>query len=117
MQDSTKMKDADQERDIDAVIRQARQQLPEIKVTQLPKRRANDDDNLWWFSLVGRMQNVQVERSCCPLLIETEEQSSREALKAATVEEAVTMIVTYLLSVKEGRPMRMKGELYWQEGC
>jgi len=56
---------------------------------------------------------IQIEGASCPFLIETDEQSSRQALKATTVDEAVEMIVTYLQSVKAGRPTRLAGEPYW----
>ncbi len=102
-------------RDIDAVIRAVRQQMPSVKVAQWQKVRANDDDNLWWFALPGVKRDVQVENASCPILIETDEQCCKQALKATTVQEAVTMIVTYLTAASEGLPCHLEGNSYWLE--
>ncbi len=49
------------------------------------------------------------------MLIETDEQSSKEALRASTIEEATDMIVTYLKSVREGILCRLTGEFWWPQ--
>lgn len=102
-----------QERDIDIVIRQVHRRIPEVEVRQLRVKWPNDDDNLWWFFLPAVEQDIQVEGASCPFLVETNEQSSSEALKARTVDEAVEMVVSYLQSVKAGQPIRLAGELWW----
>ena len=106
---------ANQERDIDIVIRQVHQHLPEAEVVQLRVKWPADDNNLWWFSLPEVEPEIQVERACCPFLVETDEQCSSLALKAMTVDEAVTMIVNYLQSAKAGSPIQLAGELYWSK--
>ncbi len=101
------------ERDIDVVIRQVIQKMPEVEVEQLKVKWPADDDNLWWFSLPAVKMNIQIERAWCPFLIETDEQSSKQALKATTVDEAVGMILTYLQSVQAGCPVRLTKALWW----
>lgn len=101
------------DRDIDAVIRQVRQRMPEARVARLRVKWPADDDNLWWFSLPGVKQDIQIEGAACPFLLETEEQCCGLALKAATVAEATGMIVDYLESARAGRPRRLSGQLYW----
>ena len=106
---------ADHERDIDAVIRQVRQQIPDVIVTQLHKNRSNDDDHLWWFDLPEIQSGLQMEGASCPFFLETDEQSSQNALKPRTVAEAVTLIVTYLASVRAGHPISLPGQRYWED--
>lgn len=103
-----------QERDIDAVIRMVQQQMPAVRITQWHKIWPADDDNLWWFALPGVAQDIQVEGASCPFLIETDEQCCRNALKPVTVQEAVAMIINYLMAAKEGRCLHLEGQLYWQ---
>ncbi len=100
-------------RDIDVVIRRVPQEMPEVEVKQLRVKWPADEDNLWWFDLPEFKASIQIEGARCPFLIETNEQSSREAIKATTVDEAVEMIVSYLRSVKSGCPIRLTGEPYW----
>ena len=103
------------ERDIDAIIRQVQQQMPEVKVTQLRKIHPADDDNLWYFCLSDVEQWIQIENPACPFLVETDEQWGKKALKATTVDEAVTMIAIYLKSVKEGQTAHLVGDSYWSK--
>lgn len=103
-----------QERDIDAVIRMAQQQMPTVRITQWHKIWPADDDSLWWFALPDVAQEIQMEGASCPFLIETDEQCCKAALKAATVQEAVAMIVGYLTAAQEGRSLHLEGQLYWQ---
>lgn len=112
----------DEARDIDIVIRQVQQQIPQVKIGQWHKILPGDDDNLWWFSLPGSRQDVeiegasiQIEGASCPFLIETDGQDCKAALKASTIEEATAMIVTYLKSVGEGSPCRLTGEFWWTQ--
>ncbi len=103
------------ERDIDIVIQQVCQRMPEVKVFQWPVKRPTDDDSLWWFDLPEVKWNIQIEGYFCPFLVETDEQCCGEALKARTIDEAVEMIVSYLQSVKTGYPAHLTGELYWSK--
>lgn len=84
-------------RNIDLVILNVQQELPDISVWQLQKRHPGDDDGLWFFSLPGLEKDIQIESSTgnCPFLVETEEQSSYEARTALTVNEVTRMIVEY----------------------
>lgn len=105
--------DGGPERDIDVVIRRVTEEMPEVEADQLRAKWPADDDNLWWFNLPDAKATIQIEHSCCPFLLETNEQSSREALKATAIDEAVEMIVSYLRSVKSGCPIRLMGEPHW----
>jgi hypothetical protein len=89
-------------RDIDQIVANAQQQIPEVIVSQLQKKFVSDDDGIWWFTLPGVRQNIQLESSSgnCPFLVETDEQSSHQARMAQTVEEAVGMIVSYLTPIR-----------------
>jgi hypothetical protein len=104
-------------RDIDHILASARQRLPDVTVVQHREVHLGDDHGLWWFSLPGMSQNVQLESPSgnCPFLVETNEQYYKDALKATTVQEAAAMIVEYLATTKEGRTLYMAGQLYWQE--
>jgi hypothetical protein len=90
-------------RDIDQIIDAVRQQIPELTITQWHKSNPGDDDGIWWFRLPGVASDVQVENcdGMCPFLIETDEQSSFDARRAYTVPEAIEMIVSYLLPLRE----------------
>jgi len=101
------------ERDIDVVIRRVKQEVPEVEVNQLKVKWPADDDNLWWFDLPEAKATIHIEGPRRPFLIETDEQSSKQALKATTIDGAVEMIVSYLRSVKSGCPIRLAGESYW----
>ena len=53
-------------------------------------------------------------RNGVSFLVETDEQSSKDALKAATVQEAIRMIVEYLTAAKASQSTHITGPLYWQ---
>jgi hypothetical protein len=103
-------------RDIDRILASVQQRLPDVTVVQHVAIHPGDDDGIWWFSLPGVSQNVHLEAPFgnCPFLVETNEQCCKDALKATTVQEAVTVIVEYLAAAKEGRTLYMGGQLYWQ---
>lgn len=105
--------DKAQQRDIHVIIQRVTQEMPDVEVKQLQVKWPADDDNLWWFDLPETKASIQIEGACCPFLIETDLQSCKQALKALTVDEAVTIIVNYLQSVKAGKPRHLSGELYW----
>ena len=90
-------------RDIDHIVVNVQHQLPEVIVSQLQKKFMSDDDGIWWFSLRGESQDIQLESfsGYCPFLVETDEQSSHLARTAQTVEEAVAVIVSYLTFVQQ----------------
>jgi hypothetical protein len=103
-------------RDIDKIADLVRGALPEARIEQLKVSHPGVDDNgLWWFSVPGVEKDVQVESSTgmCPFLIETDEQSSSEALRASTIEEAARLITEYLSGVARGRFIRLAGERFW----
>ena len=104
------------QRDIDQVIEQVTKRLPGAVVTQIEPTHTSDDAGLWWFSLPGVAPRIQIESSsgACPFLVESYEQSSSEALRAGTINEAVKYIVDYLIAASEGRSLRLHGELYWK---
>lgn len=91
-------RDEQPQRDIDRIIAAAKQQMPEVRVWQWPKKHPGDDDGIWWFSLPGMPQDIQVESASgnCPFVVETDEQSSYNARRANTVEEVETWIIEYL---------------------
>ena len=103
-------------RDINQIIEQVTQRLPGAVATQMGPTHASDDDGLWWFSLPGVAPRIQIESpsGACPFLVESDEQSSGEALRAGTIDEAVKFIVDYLIAASEGRSLRLHGELYWK---
>ena len=103
-------------RDVDHVIEQVTQRLPGAVVAQIEPTHTSDDVGLWWFSLPGVAPRIQIESStgACPFLVESDEQSSTEALRAGTINETVKFIVDYLVAASEGRSLRLHGELYWK---
>ena len=104
------------QRDIDQIIHQIALRLPSVVVTQLKVPHPSDDDGVWWFSLPGVKSDIHVESSAgtCPFVIETVEQSSGEALRASSVEQAVQFISDYLSAAAEGRSIHLDGERFWK---
>jgi hypothetical protein len=103
-------------RDIDIIIEKVREHLPTAAVNQLMVVNPTDDDGIWWFSLPDVERDVHVESSFgnCPFLIETTEQSSEEALRASSVDQAVQQIVEYLTAAsKQLAPIILTAEPYW----
>ena len=103
-------------RDIDIIIEKVREQLPAVVVNQLNVVHPTDDDGIWWFSLPDETRDVHVESSSgnCPFLIETREQSSEEALRASSVDQAVQLIVEYLTAAsRQIAPIILTSERYW----
>ncbi|MBN1911226.1 MAG: hypothetical protein JW818_15885 [Pirellulales bacterium] len=100
--------------DIDQIILAVRH-IPEITVRQLQGGSPTDDDGIWYFSTTGLDRDISLESGGnCPFVVETEEQSSADALRASSIEEAVRMITDYLTAASKGMPMRLKGKLCWE---
>lgn len=90
-------------KDIDTIIQQVRQPLPEVEVTQNPKIHEADDDNLWWFRLPALQQNVQIESADgnCPFWLETSSMpDATHSLQLSSVAEVVGAITSYLLEAR-----------------
>lgn len=106
----------DMHRDIDQVIDIVRLRLPSVVVTQLKGTHLSDDVGIWYFSLPGLKPEIHVESSSgnCPFLIETDEQSSGNALRASTVEQAGQLVIDYLNATLAGHPIGLPGERYWK---
>ena len=103
-------------RDIDIIIEKVRERMPAVAVRQHEVTHPADDDGIWWFSLPGVNRDVHVESSYanCPFVIETDEQSSGEALRAATVDQAVQLVVEYLTAAaKQPEAIFLNAERYW----
>ncbi|MEO6993017.1 MAG: hypothetical protein ABI273_05285 [Lacunisphaera sp.] len=102
--------------DIEQVIDIVRLRLPSAMVTQIKGVHRADDVGIWWFSLPGVKPEMHVESSSgnCPFLIETDEQSSGEALRASTVEQAGQLVTDYLNAKLVGRTIELRGERYWK---
>lgn len=103
-------------RDIDQIIDQVTQRLPGVVVTQFEPTHSSDDPGLWWFSVPGVVPKIQIESSSgtSPFLVVSDEQSSGEALRAGSINEAVKFIVDYLVAASEGRSLLLHGELFWK---
>ena len=104
-------------RDIDIIIKLATERLPALVVRQHDPTDSCGDDGIWWFSLPGVNRDVHVESSmaACPFIIETNEQSLAEALRASSVDQAVQLVVEYLTSAsKQQGPIHLSAERYWR---
>ncbi|HVE59960.1 MAG TPA: hypothetical protein VNB22_24315 [Pyrinomonadaceae bacterium] len=90
-------------KDIDLIIEKVNQILPDVGVWQPSKTYPSDDNGIWYFSLPDVKQSIQIESSygLCPFIVETDEQSSYDARRASTIDEAVEMIVEYLESKRK----------------
>jgi hypothetical protein len=103
-------------RDIDSIIKQVRERLPALMVRQHEVAHSSDDAGIWWFSLPGVKRDVHVESSSatCPFIVETDEQSSGEALRASSVDQVVHLVVDYLIAAsKQSAPIYLSAERYW----
>jgi hypothetical protein len=77
------------EHDIEEIIRRVRELIPDVRIVQMRKTHASDDDGLWWFRLSGISKDIQIESSSwdCPFLIESDDdQSSAHAKHGHSVE-------------------------------
>jgi len=87
-------------RDIEQVIEQVKQQLPDVKADQLaPTHPGADEDGLWFFRMPGTDHEIAIESPTgqSPFTIEHDDMSGPgEAETANTVDEAVEKVVTYL---------------------
>ena len=103
-------------RDIDIIIKEARERLPALMVRQHEDAHSSGDDGIWWFSLPGVKRDVHIESSSatCPFVVETDDQSSDEALRASSVDQAVRLIVEYstAASTRSG-PIYLSADRYW----
>src|SRR5690242_780159 len=88
-------------RDIDQIIAAVKHQVPGVRILQMHKTHAGDDDGLWWFSIPGVESEVQVESSDgnCPFLIESDDFSCAHAKSGASQEEVTSIVVKYLRSL------------------
>lgn len=87
------------ERDIERVIALVRNRLPSVSVVQLDKMHSGDDDGIWYFRLPGVERDIQLESSdgVSPFIVEHDEmQSTAEAWRATSVEQAAAAVVEYL---------------------
>ena len=90
------------ERDVDLIIKKVRHQLQDVQVYQYHKTHPADDDGVWWFSLPNVEPDIKLDSSygSCPFMVETNEQWGENARTAVTIDEAVSMIVSYLKLVR-----------------
>lgn len=90
-------------RDIDLIIEKIRQQLPEVAVWQEVKIHPADDDGIWFFYYSRRKPDIQLESSLgmCPFMVVTDEYWGANAKTANTIDEAVSIVVDCLISVKD----------------
>jgi len=91
--------------DIDEIIENVKREFPTCDVQQLKVTHPADDDGIWYFSLPGLEPEIQIESGSgnCPFLVETDEQSSLNARRSNTVDEAVSMIVDYLSGLTQSK--------------
>jgi hypothetical protein len=85
--------------DIETVIAEVQQLIPEIKVVQMHKTHKADDDGLWWFRLPGVNEDIQIESSSydCPFIVENSSMAnSADAIICSTVEATISAIIAYL---------------------
>ena len=80
-------------RDIDLIIERLKAELSEVQVTQLHvTHRGADDNGLWFVTIAGRPEKVQLEspHGGCPFLIESD--FSDKQHYGATVDEVVSTV-------------------------
>src|SRR5258706_9294182 len=108
------MKISTTHQDIQEVTKQIKLLLPHVVVKQLTVTHDTDDDGIWWFSLPGVDHDIQIESSsgACPFLIETDEQSSGDALRGSTVDETSKLVVEYLRAASDGHSIKLQGERF-----
>jgi hypothetical protein len=99
------------DRDIDKIIKNVKDRIPNVEVSQLKVSYPGvDDDGLWYFELPGDNRDIQIESPYgqCPFTIEHNEMKrSSDAWIGQTVDEVVEKVTSYLLSLK-GRPNLVK---------
>ena len=89
-------------RDIDSIIEQVQNRLPNVTVTQMRKTHPADDDGIWWFRLPNVAKEIQIESSLgnCPFMIEHDDmRSTAEAITANSIDDVVNNVVGYLQSL------------------
>lgn len=80
-------------RDIDHIIERLKTEIPGVQVTQLQVTHPGaDDDGLWFITIAGRAEEVQIESShgSCPFLIESD--FSDDRFHGHTVDEVVSKV-------------------------
>lgn len=80
-------------RDIDQIIERLAKELPGVQVTQLQASHpGKDDDGLWFITISGRAEEVQIESSngTCPFVIESD--FTAERLQGRSVDEVVSTV-------------------------
>jgi hypothetical protein len=87
-------------RDVDTIVETVTRRFPAVEVEQLKVSHPGaDDDGLWFFSLPGSSDEVQIEswNGMCPFLIETRRTPERRA--GQSVQEVADVICDYLATV------------------
>ncbi len=95
-------------RDIDQIIQRVKERLPSVTVRQHWVRNPSvDDDGVWWFSLPNAKKDIQIESSfgMCPFMVEHDDMAqTSEAQSARSIEEAVDLVVSYLITLRSEEP-------------
>ena len=81
-------------RDVSRVFTLVRGELPDVQIDQLEQTFPDDDDGLWFLRRPHGVAQIQIESAtgACPFLVE----HGHSAWTAATVDEAASLVVTYL---------------------
>ena len=80
-------------RDLDKIIDRLKAEMPGVQIRQLQVSRPGvDDDGLWFITMPGRSQEVEIESSDgnCPFLIESD--FSHETFNAYTIDEVILTV-------------------------
>jgi hypothetical protein len=79
-------------RDIDKIIEKLQAEIPGVRIAQLQVTHTGDDDGLWFITIPGRTETVQVEspNGRCPFLIESD--FSTERFHGQSIEEVVSTV-------------------------
>jgi hypothetical protein len=82
--------------ELEQIINGITARLPKVQYRQLAVAHPGDDDELWFFRLPGREEEVQIESSTgkCPFLIEGDGHHERRV--DATVKDVVSVVVEWL---------------------
>lgn len=101
--------------DLDKILLIVASEIPGIQVNQLQVSHQSDDDGLWYFSVPNIHCTVQIESTTrmCPFIVETDEQNSGSALKAATVDEAARLLIQYFEGKRVHNHVYLTGEKMW----
>ena len=104
--------------DFEIIIEELKMEFPFLLVEQVKVKYPTDDDGLWFLSIPGIPQDVNLESAnsvnkfLCPFMIETNEQCCRNSLLAPTVADAVRLITKYMREVPNGHPVILDGKKF-----